>query len=61
MYLSTTTDTTIEATEGHALFLVNDVLKVSDGTTQMHVLNVVSGLTGVFEVNTEVRTPGHSR
>lgn len=47
--LSATTDASVEATEGNALLLLNDVLQEALGTTKRHVLDGLCGLVRVLE------------
>jgi len=47
--LGTTTDSAVEATEGHALLLVDDGLQVALGTAQGHALDGLGGLMCVLE------------
>lgn len=47
-------NTTVEAAEGDALLLVNNVAKVSVSLLELQAVDGGSGLAGVLEVNTEV-------
>ena len=47
-------DTAVEAAEGDALLLLNNVAEVSVSLLELHAVDGSSGLAGVLEVNTEV-------
>ncbi len=47
-------NTAVEAAEGDALLLLNNVAEVSVSLLELHSVDGGSGLTGVLEVNTEV-------
>jgi hypothetical protein len=56
--LGVTANSTLEATEGNHLLVLLDVLKELLGLAERHALDVVGSLTGVLEVNTEIRAAG---
>lgn len=54
VYLSFSSNTTVESLERDDFFVFHDVLEVLDGTAQWHVLNGMSDLSGVLEVHSQV-------
>lgn len=47
-------DAAVEAAEGDALLLLDDVAEVGVGLLELHAVDGGGGLTGVLEVHTEV-------
>lgn len=55
-YLSLSSNTTFKSSERNNLFLGHNIFEVSICFADMHVLNSLSCLSGVFEVHTKVWT-----
>ena len=55
--LSGTSTSVIEPAEGNTTLLVDDILQVLCGTSDVKTLNGLGCLSGVFKVDTEVWSP----
>jgi len=56
--LSLASDASVEPAEGNALLLHHDILEEAHSLADMHVLDGLSSLTSVLEVDPQVGTPG---
>jgi len=59
--LSTTSNSSIEPPERNTLLVANNILQISVGSLQVHMLDGLGGFPGVLEMNTQVGTPSLGR
>ena len=57
-YLSFSTNATTVSSVGHYLLLGHDILEVTHGLPQVHVLDSLGCLTSVLEVHPKVNSTG---